>query len=83
MKRIFADTAYFVALVRKRDQLHRQATELEKHPPAKLLTTEWVLTEAANNLAEPQTREKFIHALDHLRTRTDAEIVPAVWSIRP
>jgi hypothetical protein len=26
MKRVFADTAYFVALVRKRDQLHRQAT---------------------------------------------------------
>jgi predicted nucleic acid-binding protein len=56
MKRIFADTAYFVALVKKRDQLHRQATELEKHPPGRLLTTEWVLTEAANSLVEPPTR---------------------------
>jgi predicted nucleic acid-binding protein len=44
MKRVFVDTAYLVALVRERDQLHRQATEFEKHPPGPLLTTEWVLT---------------------------------------
>ncbi len=41
MKRVFADTAYFVALVRERDQLHRQATKFRKHPPGQLLTTEW------------------------------------------
>jgi hypothetical protein len=35
MKRVFADTAYFVALVRSRDQLHRQATNLQKHPPGR------------------------------------------------
>jgi predicted nucleic acid-binding protein len=51
MKRVFADTAYFIALVRKRDQLHRQASYFQKHPPGKLLTTEWVLTEAGNRLA--------------------------------
>ena len=76
MKRIFADTAYFVALVEKRDHLHRQATELEKHPPGQLLTTEWVLTEAADSLAEPRTRDKFIRVLDDLRMRTDVEIIP-------
>jgi predicted nucleic acid-binding protein len=76
MKRIFVDTAYFIALVRKRDQLHRQATELQKHPPGQLLTTEWVLTEAADSLAEPPTREKFIRVLNRLRIRTDLEIVP-------
>jgi predicted nucleic acid-binding protein len=53
VKRVFADTAYFVALVRERDRLHHQATKLQKHPPGQLLTTEWVLTEAANSLAEP------------------------------
>jgi len=44
MRRVFADTAYFVALVRKRDQLHRQATKLQQQPPGHLVTTEWVLT---------------------------------------
>jgi uncharacterized protein len=76
MKRVFADTAYFVALATKRDQLHRQATEFEKHPPGELLTTEWVLTEVADSFSEPQTRGKFICLIDELRMRTDVEIVP-------
>ncbi|MEA3179420.1 MAG: uncharacterized protein QOI59_2943 [Gammaproteobacteria bacterium] len=76
MKRVFADTAYFVALVRKRDQLHRQASYFQEHPPGKLLTTEWILTEAGNTLAEPPTREKFTRLLDKLRVRPGVEIVP-------
>jgi len=76
VKRVFADTAYFVALLRERDQLHRQAMKLQEHPPGKLLTTEWVLTEAANSLAKPPTREEFIRLLDRLRLRMDVEIVP-------
>jgi predicted nucleic acid-binding protein len=75
MKRVFADTAYFVALVRKRDQLHRQATHLQKQPPGRLVTTEWVLAETANSLAEPPTRVEFIRLLERLRMRTDVEIV--------
>lgn len=75
MKRVFVDTAYFVALVRKRDQQHRQAMQFQERPPGELLTTEWVLTEAADRLAEPPTREKFIHLLDQLRVR-DMQVVP-------
>jgi len=75
MKRVFADTAYFVALVRKRDQLHRQATYFQEHPPGKLLTTEWVLAEAGNRLAEPPTREKFIRLIDELQAQAGVEIV--------
>jgi predicted nucleic acid-binding protein len=77
VKRVFADTAYFVALVRTRDQLHRQATNLREHPPGQLLTTEWVLTEAANRLAEPLTREKFMRILSELQVRRDVVIVRA------
>jgi len=77
MKRVFADTAYFVALVRERDQLHRQATKFRKHPPGRLLTTEWVLTEVANGLADPPTREEFIDLLAELRDRADVAIVQA------
>jgi uncharacterized protein len=75
MKRVFADTAYFVALVRKRDQLHRQAIYFQEHPPGSLLTTEWVLTEAGNRLAEPPTRERFIRFLAELRAQAGVEIV--------
>jgi predicted nucleic acid-binding protein len=77
MKRVFADTAYFVALVRERDQLHRQATNLQKHLPGQLLTTEWILTEVANGLADSPTRKEFIDLLSRLRGQTDVEIVSA------
>jgi uncharacterized protein len=77
MKEVFADTAYFVALARKRDQLHRQAWNLESHPPGKLLTTEWILTEVADTLADPSTREEFTHLIGRLRGRQDVKIIPA------
>jgi predicted nucleic acid-binding protein len=75
MKRVFVDTAYLVALVRERDRLHRQAKNFQKYPPGQLLTTEWVLTEVANGLADPPTREEFIDLLAELRGRTDVVIV--------
>lgn len=75
MRRVFADTAYFVALARTRDQLHRQATYFHEHPPGPLLTTEWILTEVANRLADPPLREGFMRLLAQLRGRTDVEIV--------
>ena len=75
MRRVFADTAYFVALARTRDQLHRQATYFHEHPPGPLLTTEWILTEVANRLADPPIREGFMRLLAQLRGRTDVEIV--------
>jgi predicted nucleic acid-binding protein len=75
MRRVFADTAYFVALVRTRDQLHRQATYFHEHPPGSLLTTEWILTEVANQLADPPIREGFMRLLAQLRGRTDVKIV--------
>jgi predicted nucleic acid-binding protein len=76
MKRVFADTAYFVALARKQDQLHRQAMNLQKYPPGQLLTTEWILTEVADRLADPPAREEFIRLLDQLRMRADVKIIP-------
>jgi predicted nucleic acid-binding protein len=74
MKRVFADAAYFVALARKRDQLHRQAMNFYESPPGRLLTTEWVLTEVANSLADPPYREAFIDLLARLRARADVKI---------
>lgn len=41
--RVFADTAYFVALASKRDALHRQAVQLDRNLPGGMVTTQWIL----------------------------------------
>jgi predicted nucleic acid-binding protein len=54
MKRVFVDTAYFVALARKRDQLHRQAVKFEKRPPGQLLMR--TLNRAASYMRDAGTK---------------------------
>ena len=58
MKAVFADTAYFLALVNARDQLHPQALTLTAHPPGPLLTTEWILMELGDALSPPRLTAK-------------------------
>ena len=77
MKAVFADTAFFLALVNARDHLHPQATALNEHPPGPMLTTEWVLTELGDALAVPSGRAKFVRLVAALRAQPDVEIVPA------
>lgn len=49
MKRLFADTAYWVAMFNKRDTLHDLAkTVSEQHDNDLIVTTEMILTEFAN-----------------------------------
>lgn len=77
MKAIFADTAFFLALVNGRDHLHRQAMALNERPPGPMLTTEWVLMELGDALAVPSGRERFLRLVAALRAQPDVEIVPA------
>ena len=77
MKTVFADTAYFLALVSQRDRLHEQAMALAQNPPGDLLTTEWILTEVGDGLSAPTVRSRFVRLCALLRSREDVEIVPA------
>jgi predicted nucleic acid-binding protein len=46
MSAIFADSAYWIALLHRRDQWHRQALAVSRTlAPRTLVTTEWVLAE--------------------------------------
>jgi predicted nucleic acid-binding protein len=77
VKAVFADTAYFLALVSQRDRLHAQAMALAQNPPGDLLTTEWILTEVGDGLSAPTVRSRFVRLCALLRSREDVEIVPA------
>jgi uncharacterized protein len=49
MRRIFADTSYWIATSNKRDSLHSLAKEISKqHASDLVVTTEMVLVEFAN-----------------------------------
>ena len=53
MRRIFADTFYWIAVLNPRDQAHARAVALSKTlQPAQIITTDEVLTEFLNYFAE-------------------------------
>jgi predicted nucleic acid-binding protein len=70
--RTFADTFFFLAFLSPSDQWHDKATALMERYAGQLLTTEWVLVELADAMADPRDRRActdFIHAL-----KTDPDV---------
>jgi len=83
MMDVFADTAYWVALINPRDQLHTRAREASVVPAGgRIVTSEWVLTELLNCFAEsrPDLRTAASNAVASLRSSADVVIVPQTSS---
>lgn len=72
----FVDTGFFIALVSRRDQLHRRAIALSTGLRGRLLTTEPVLLEVGNSLARASTRRLATLLLQSVRSNPNIEIVP-------
>lgn len=56
MKRLFADSFYFIALLNERDAAHERATQFSRLNRAELATTRWVLAEVADALSDTAWR---------------------------
>ena len=56
MSRVFADAFYFVALLNRADQYHARAAAAASQLRGEIVTTEWVLTEVADALADSASR---------------------------
>ena len=56
---IFADTAYFLALLNPQDQWHQAAVRWSQTVAGPLLTTTWVLVEIGDALATTRHRQWF------------------------
>jgi hypothetical protein len=76
MRRVFADTFYFIALLSPNDQAHRTAVEFSDGYDGRMVTTDWIITEMADGMAAPASRQKFISFLDMLRADPDVFIAP-------
>ena len=75
MKRWFADTFFFIALLNERDDAHEPAIEIMQDFHGRIVTTRWVLAELANAMAAPLTRKRCADYLRFLETDGDVEIV--------
>ena len=78
MTQVFADTAYWVALVAPRDELHERAKQVSASlSDLQIVTSEWVLTELLNGFAEarPDLRVAACRAVASIRTRADMILV--------
>jgi len=60
MNRVFADAFYFVALLNRADQYHAKATAAASQLHGEIVTTEWVLAEVADALADSASRRSVV-----------------------
>lgn len=81
MKPGFADAFYFVALLNRADQHHSRAVAAAREFRGELVTTEWVLMEFADALAESASRKVVAPFLLRLEQDAEVRIVRASWEL--
>lgn len=79
MRRFFADTHFFLALLSERDVDHSAAlgwwNDLQSGDQA--ITTAWVLVELADGMKHPHSRTICVRFVDRLRTQSNVRIIEA------
>ncbi|MBA2433432.1 MAG: type II toxin-antitoxin system VapC family toxin [Chthoniobacterales bacterium] len=78
MKRLFADTHFYLAVLNERDSAHPRAMEYIAHAEVdELVTTAWVLLEMADGMRRPGERERCAVFVQDLRNDTHTRLVEA------
>ena len=77
MNPVFADAFYFVVRLNRHDQHHERTLAFSRDFRAQLLTTDWVLMEVADALAESESRARIREFVVHLRQSSACEVVAA------
>lgn len=77
MSLVFADAFYFVARLNRRDQHHERVLKFSRDFRARILTSEWILTEVADALAGAACRGRVRDFIHGLRQNPGCEIIPA------
>jgi predicted nucleic acid-binding protein len=76
MKPVFADTAYFIALLSPADHFHGIAVDLAKKTTAPIVTTYWILAEVGDAFSQPKNRSRFIRLVEILENVAGIEVLP-------
>ena len=74
---VFADTFHFLALLNSSDDAHVRAIEASCVAGREFVTTEFVLLELADALADPRDRVEFFVVRDAIINDASFHIVPA------
>ena len=76
MKRVFADSFYFFAILNEEDPLHDFAVELTGTFRGELVTTGWILTEVGGGFRQPHLRDLFLELNERLKSNPHVRIEP-------
>jgi predicted nucleic acid-binding protein len=79
MKRIFADTSYWIALLNPRDELHARAVAAaQSYSDDQIVTSEMVLVEFLNGFSDrgPRLRPAASKAVKTLRSSPNVTVIP-------
>jgi predicted nucleic acid-binding protein len=84
VNRVFADTSFYIALVRPDDENHKGSLAFDLSFRGQYLTSEFVLIELGNWLADPRNRGVFLEISWVLRSDPRTTILPATsdWVAR-
>jgi predicted nucleic acid-binding protein len=77
----FADTFFFLGFLGPSDKWHAEAVSQMERYRGKLVTTEFVLVELADAMADPRDRPACINLINALRTDPDVHIVPSTSAL--
>jgi predicted nucleic acid-binding protein len=77
MSTVFADAFYFVGLVNRADQHHAKVVAAARRLRDSIVTTEWVLAEFADALAESASRRLVAEFIRQLEQDPKVEIIQA------
>jgi predicted nucleic acid-binding protein len=74
-RKVFVDTGYFLALLRKRDSLHEAAVKASGKYDGPFVTTDLVLVEIANALSLPAYRAFAVNFVEKIRSDQNTAVV--------
>lgn len=77
MTEVFADTNFYIALLRPDDVMHERCVRFDREYIGRFLTSEFVLIELGNWLADPRNRSVFVEVNRILRSHPRTTILPA------
>jgi hypothetical protein len=75
--RVFADTAYFIALLNGKDSAHDAALHYSRQSFQQIVVTEFVLLELADAFSRPPDRADFLLMDKHVRSTPSYTLIPA------
>ena len=81
MRRVFADTFYFLAVLNRGDPAREQALRYYGDPTVLIVTTEWVLVEVGDAMAVPPARQKFKELTELLKAEEQISVLPATHEL--